>query len=156
MKIISLEDDEPFWDLLKDELETKFPNVSLQWIRTEADFYDRIGDFVANPPDLFILDVMVKWADPVPEMPEPPENVEREKYYRAGLRCRKRLLERPATASVPVILLTVLEQVDMDKVAEDIPAGTVFVAKSSDFRELIDAIKKLCRAKLPSRLQQST
>src|SRR5215831_2096192 len=104
MNIVSLEDDEPFWNLLKETLESEFGDIHLNWIHTESGFYERIPDFIRNPPDLFLLDVMVKWADASAEMPIPPPEIEREKYFRAGLRCRRRLLEHQAIASIPVIL----------------------------------------------------
>jgi DNA-binding response OmpR family regulator len=139
MRIVSLEDDEPFWDLMKDALVDAFPGIELSWIRTESEFRERLEKFAAAPPDLFILDVMVKWADPAENMPLPTEDVREEKYYRAGLRCRKRLAQNSATSSVPVILFTVLEAADISK----LPQGAIFVGKSGDFRELITAISNL-------------
>jgi hypothetical protein len=143
MNIFSLEDDESFWNLLKEALESEFRNIHLSWIRTESDFYYHIPDFIKTPPDLFLLDVMVKWADASEKMPTPPKDVEREKYFRAGLRCRKRLLEDQHTASIPVILYTVLEQVDMDQLATDLPKNTWFAGKTADFRNLIPLVKQL-------------
>ena len=142
MTIVSLEDDEPFWDLLKDALEEEFPEAKLQWIRTESQFYEQISAFAATPPTLFLLDVMVKWADAAEKMPAAPKDVVEESYYRAGLRCRKRLLENPITAKIPVILYTVLERSDIDRVTREL-ADTTMVGKSGDFRELISAVNNL-------------
>jgi CheY-like chemotaxis protein len=144
MRIVSLEDDEPFWELLKEALEERFKRIEeLLWVRTESEFCEKIPEFAANPPDIFLLDVMVKWADAAENMPDPPKEVKQDGYYRAGLRCRKRLLENPATAPVPAILFTVLERGDIEKVMRELPQGTALVAKSGDFGELIKCIKKL-------------
>jgi hypothetical protein len=154
MNIFSLEDDESFWNLLKETLESEFRNIHLSWIHTESEFYHHIPDFIKAPPDLFLLDVMVKWADSSEKMPAPPEEVAREKYFRAGLRCRKLLLEHQRTASIPVILYTVLEQVDMDHVTTNLPKNTWFAAKTADFRNLIPIIKQL--GGVPRRSQKSS
>lgn len=143
MRIVSLEDDEPFWDLLKEAIEEEFPDVEMTWVRTESEFCQRMGEFAANPPQIFILDAMVKWADATSKMPVAPEDVIGEGYYRAGLRCRRRLLENSATAETPVILFTVLERADIERVVSHLPGGTAFIAKSGDFRELILTINEL-------------
>ena len=95
MKIVSLEDDEPFWDLMQDALKRAFPDAELLWINCESDFYARLDEFDKAPPDVFLLDIMVKWAPPSENIPTPPEEVKRENYYRAGLRCRSLLLQKP-------------------------------------------------------------
>lgn len=143
MRIVSLEDDEPFWTLLKDALEDAFPRPNLDWIHTESEFYNNFRKFVVDPPDIFLIDIMVKWADPIENMATPPQEVVEQGYYRAGLRCRKLLLENSATKLIPVILFTVLERSDIENVVHEFPANTTFVGKSGDFRELITAIKEL-------------
>jgi hypothetical protein len=143
MKIVSLEDDEPFWDLLQEALNEAFPGADVAWIHTESGFRREMKNFVANPADIFLLDVMVKWADASENMPPAPKEVVEQGYYRAGLRCRKLLLENPATKKVPVILFTVLERRDIEKVVSELPANTAFVGKSGDFRELIATINTL-------------
>ena len=143
MRIVSLEDDEPFWDILKEALKEEFQDTEPEWIRTEFEFCGKLSDFALAPPDIFLLDVMVKWSDPAEVMPPVPQDVEREGYYRAGLRCRERLRRHLATSSVPVILFTVLEEQDIDQVTNGLPEDTYFVGKSGDFEELIKAIKRV-------------
>lgn len=137
MRIVSLEDDEPFWDLLNEALQSAFSNVEVEWINSESDFYKRLPSFVEDPPDLFLLDVMVKWADASIDMPEPPAEVEVEKYFRAGLRCRRRLLAHKNTETIPVVLYTVLEQANTDQEAKSLPPNTWFASKSGDLQGLI-------------------
>jgi CheY-like chemotaxis protein len=144
MRIVSLEDDEPFWDLLQHALNDAFPGADLLWIRTESEFRQKIEEFAASPPDIILLDVMVKWADAAEDMPEAPAEVSEQGYFRAGLRCRKLLMENPATLSVPVIFLTVLERSDIESVEQKFPANTAFVAKSGNFTaELVGKINQL-------------
>lgn len=143
MRIVSLEDDEPFWDLLQEALNEAFPGANLLWLHTESDFCQNMKEFAANPPNIFLLDVMVKWADASEHMLPAPKEVVEQGYYRAGLRCRRLLLENPATAPVPVIFFTVLERSDIETVVQELPANTAFVGKSNDFRELIQIIHHL-------------
>jgi DNA-binding NarL/FixJ family response regulator len=143
MRIVSLEDDEPFWDLLQEALTEAFPGADLVWVRTESEFRQNVKKFAAKPPDIFLLDVMVKWADAAEDMPKPPAEVVKDGYFRAGLRCHKLLLENTITRSVPVVLFTVLERSDVEKVKSELPAGSAFVGKSGDFRELIRTINAL-------------
>lgn len=143
MRIVSLEDDEPFWDLLREALEEGLPGAELTWVRTESEFYSWMPKFAEAPPDIFVLDVMVKWADAAEIMPPAPRRVIKEGYYRAGLRCRARLRRTAATRGIPVILYTVLERGDIEKVIQKLPADTAFVGKSGDFGELRTAIKRL-------------
>jgi hypothetical protein len=143
MRIVSLEDDEPFWDLMHEALLSAFSNVQLEWINSESTFYKRVPEFINSPPDLFLLDVMVKWADASPDMTEPPTEVEAEKYFRAGLRCHRKLLKNDRTATIPVVLYTVLEQSDMNQAAENIPSHVVLASKTGDLNGLIAIIKEL-------------
>jgi hypothetical protein len=143
MRIVSLEDDEPFWDTLIDALVAAFPHAEIIWVRTEFEFCEKKQDFAENPPDIFLLDVMVKWADAAEIMPPPPREVKEQGYYRAGLRCRSRLLEDARTARIPVILFTVLERSDIERVIGQLPENTSFVGKSGDFQELIATINEL-------------
>jgi hypothetical protein len=149
MNIVSLEDDEPFWDLLNETLESEFRDIHLHWIHTESQFIEQIPDFIKNPPDLFLLDVMVKWADASAEMPTPPKAVEAGKYFRAGIRCRMRLLDHPKTKFIPVVLFTVLEQEDMEQVVKNLPENTWVTAKTGDFQKLIAIIKEFGGVPMP-------
>jgi hypothetical protein len=141
MRIVSLEDDEPFWELLRKALIEEFPDAEVLWLHTESEFCDTMQEFGAKQPNIFLLDVMVKWADPAENMPQPPYDVREDGYYRAGLRCRKRLQDNPATSRIPAVLFTVLEQSDIESLIGELPANTAFISKSDNFRELIETIK---------------
>lgn len=143
MKIVGLEDDEPFWETFVEELKSEIPGAEIVWIRTEFEFWERIPDFVKSPPDIFLLDVMVKWADASPNPPPAPPEVAKESYYRAGLRCRDRLRESESTADVPVVLFTVLERSDVVGAITALPPNTFFVDKTGDTKEVIRAITSL-------------
>jgi hypothetical protein len=145
MRIVGLEDDESFWDLLQEAIEREFPGVDLTWLRSEADFCAEFAGFIEKPPDVFLLDVMVKWANAAETMPVPPTDVKQQGYYRAGLRCRNRLLMHPATATLPVILYTVLERADVEIVGSGLPPGTVYVRKDVEFENLFAALRRLAQ-----------
>jgi DNA-binding NarL/FixJ family response regulator len=142
MKIVSLEDDEGYWDLMEDALRKAYPrDLELIWIDCESKFYDLLPRLASSTPDIFLLDVMVKWAHAAEIMPPAPENVKRDGYYRAGIRCREKL--RQDLPEAKAILFTVLDEHDVDEVTNGLPADTIYVRKDTSFEALLAAIKKL-------------
>jgi hypothetical protein len=143
VKIVNLEDDEPFWELMEEALKEAFPKAEFEWVPCESDFYARLPTFESSPPDVFVLDVMVKWADPSEEMPVPPKDVREEGYYRAGVRCRERLSRLPGTAKTPVILYTVLERSDMESAVKGLPSDTEHICKDRGFDAFVRKLKSV-------------
>jgi DNA-binding response OmpR family regulator len=110
MNIVLLEDDGLYTQWLATELEKAFGERPLE-IATEREFRTRFADFERSVPHLFIIDVMVRWTDPAPNMSPPPEDAR--DHHRAGIRCLKLLRESEATRSVPVFLLSALDEDDL-------------------------------------------
>src|SRR5438445_204173 len=120
MRIVTLEDDESFWELMEEAVKAEYGReTKTEWLRSESEFVVKLDEYITNPPDVFLLDVMVKWADAAEPMPEPPDDVRMGMYHRAGVRCRNRLLQHPTTAKIPVIFYTVLDRSDIDRVIND-------------------------------------
>jgi CheY-like chemotaxis protein len=109
--ILLLEDDHIQADNITDTIKKRF-DVEVTRIATEKafiEFIDRLGE---ECPDLAILDVMVRWADPEPDMQLPPPHVKNEGSHRAGLRCLRLLKE--SGRDVPSIIYTILEKQDLE------------------------------------------
>jgi len=88
-------------DGLKADVDTK----TCEW-EFQRDF-----DLLAlNPPDVAVLDIMLRWASPSKDVAEPPKD---STPYHAGLRCAKRLKGDPRTQGVKVILYSVLPKEDI-------------------------------------------
>lgn len=140
VRIVVVEDDPLYADSLEQLLARAFPGAAIERVRTEHEFTTRIDDYRAAPPSVFVIDVMLRWTDPAPEMPEPPDEVKRQGFYKAGLRCQARLASQAETRDVPVVFHSVLERGDLGGILDDILHVT-FVAKGSDGEELLRAVK---------------
>ena len=139
MKILVVEDDWLEADLIRDRLRQAFPKSALDFVRTEHEFRSRLDSIRKDPPDIFIVDMMLRWADPSENMPEPPHDLLRDGYYRAGLRCQQLLAQYEETKNRTVILYTVLERQDLE--LEGQPHNVIHLRKESDPESLIRLIR---------------
>src|SRR5262249_17444212 len=142
-----VEDDHNQVKWIKDGLQQSFPGVKIQVISTEFGFRQSLPEILNDPPDIIVLDVMLRWADPEPDLEPPPDQVKKEGFYRAGLRCAKLLREQPATEKLPVILYSVLEHSDIARDLEENPL-VHHLRKDSDYDPLVRAIQEATRISL--------
>ena len=146
MKILIVEDDYLQADWLKETLGDYFPGSTVQQISTESEFRSQIEHLRKSPPDLVLLDVMLRWADPSPKTAVPTEDA-KNGFFRAGLRCEGLLRQFKETRRTPVILYTVLQGSDLgEELHKFSPAvPTYYVGKASDSSQLIETITRLAR-----------
>jgi CheY-like chemotaxis protein len=142
MKILLVEDDSLQAETLFRDLQLAFPSAVIEVIRTECAFGDAFESIASAPPDVVVMDVMLRWDDPGPNIRRPPDEVRRNGIYRAGLRCVRRLTEDQRTEAIPAILYTVLEYHDL---ASDIPSvpSVVHLRKDSSVQPLIRLIRSI-------------
>jgi DNA-binding NarL/FixJ family response regulator len=69
MKILIVDDDFLELESIKTHLSEEFPNVVIQTIETESGFRRAIPALRASPPNLVILDMLLRWTDIKEEMP---------------------------------------------------------------------------------------
>lgn len=139
MRILLLEDQPLEQRSIADSLERAFPSVVLECLRTEYEFRSRLEAITKDPPDIFIVDMMLPWTSVSEDMAMPPEEVKTEGYYRAGLRCQRLLATQEQTKDKTVIFYTVLERHDLD--LEDRPPNVFHLRKESDHSALIQLIR---------------
>jgi CheY-like chemotaxis protein len=142
MYIIHVEDDHLQADWLHSNLITVFPNVKIEHIRTELDFYKRL-DSLEQLPDVFIIDVMLRWTDPGIDMQPPPDDVKVEGFYRAGLRCERKIAAHETARYVPVILYSALERNDLEPELKTVPENVIYLTKESTLENLFQEIRNL-------------
>jgi CheY-like chemotaxis protein len=142
MHVLIVEDDYLQADWLGQILRDQLSGVEIELIRNEQRFYDWLESLKSSPPDLVILDVMLRWTDPGSGI-SAPEEVMKGGYYRAGLRCEKLLRQKERTRSTPVILYTVLEALDLAAETDGISDKSIYLGKSSNASPLIDVVQKL-------------
>jgi CheY-like chemotaxis protein len=144
MYVLIVEDD-PFQAAsMIEALEGNFSssNSTIQRISTESQFREKFDEIANNPPDVITMDIMLRWADPSPDMKPRPEDVKEEGIFKAGLRCEKLLEGNAKTRHIPVILYTILSNEDL---SDDIPEreNVLHLPKSSDLYPLIKAIRNM-------------
>lgn len=142
LHILLVEDNAFQADLICDGLCDGFRGARVTHLSTESEFRTFLPNLVEDLPDIAIVDIMLRWADPEPSMLEPPEDVESNGYHRAGLRCQSLLQNNSATSRIPVILFTVLEAIDLEG---DLPThGTwVHLRKVTSINPLIEEVRRL-------------
>lgn len=144
LKILMVEDDPVQIEVMEEALRRGLKEARIDLIRTEHEFCSRLEKIAANPPDVAVIDVMLRWTDPSPDLPKPPPEVVAGGHYKAGVRCQALLGSRPDTRKIPVILYTVLEQDDFKE--HPIEGQRVErLSKESDSDSLINAILTLTR-----------
>ena len=139
MKILIIEDDYVNADFICGQLKQAFHAVELVHIRTESEFLSRLDEIAKAPPDIFIIDMILRWADASEYMAERPREVIEGRYYRAGFRCQQRLYEREETKNKAVIFYTVLERHDLGT----LPENVFHLHKEPDLGPLIRLIRAL-------------
>jgi CheY-like chemotaxis protein len=142
MKIVVVEDDPLQIEVMIGFLES-LPRARVEVIQTELEFLEHLEEIEREPPDLFVIDVMLRWTDPQPDARRPPREVLEGGRERAGFRCHSRLLEREATRAVPVILHSHLDSSHFERQLRGLPKSTLYLQKDSDFTQLLDAIRDL-------------
>ncbi|HYH86171.1 MAG TPA: hypothetical protein VEX60_12010 [Pyrinomonadaceae bacterium] len=143
MYIVLVEDDHLQAEWVESCFGAAFHGVKVERISTESEFYSRLDGIMDARPDVFIIDVMLRWADPGPTMQEPPNEVRENGFYRAGLRCKEKILENEKARSIPIILYTVLEELDLEKALQNNPPSVTYLRKDSDSEPLIKMIREV-------------
>jgi CheY-like chemotaxis protein len=145
MYILLVEDDPLQAALISEFLlhASAFPEAAVDRISTESGFRARFNDLAINNPDVVIMDIMLRWADPSPDFELPPDDIAEEGFYRAGLRCERMLSEDSRTNKIPVILYTILSNGDLTEELPDRPT-TVYLAKDFEPKEIVQLINSLC------------
>lgn len=147
MYILIVEDDYLQAELIEEALRQEAALAPLEFERlsTESQFNERFEKLAANPPDLIIMDIMLRWTDPAPDMKAPPSDIEKDGYYRAGLRIEKLLAQDPRTRSVPIILYTILEDIDLEVELKE--ERLHYLPKDSKLGPLVEKIRSLIENK---------
>lgn len=143
MNILIVEDDYLQAEWFQKELKKEFPRANIDIIKTEYKFRSCMEEIAKKPPDVIVMDIMLRWADPSPDMPQPPDDVKNEGFYRAGLRCQKLLAESEKTRIIPVILYTVLERNDLKENLQKLPSHVIHLPKESSLTPLVREIRRL-------------
>jgi len=143
MKVLVVEDDYLQADWIQRNLERALPGITIYYINTELEFRSRLDYIAGATPDVIVMDIMLRWANPDPNLQLPPEEVKEGGFYRAGLRCQKLLANDERTKDIPVIFYTVLEPYDLESELQQLSGNITYLRKESDLTSLIYRIRDL-------------
>jgi DNA-binding NarL/FixJ family response regulator len=143
IRILHVEDDPCEAEHVRQTLEKEFTSrgVTIQRVCTELQFRTMLDEIVQNPPTLVLMDIMLRWCDPAPDLKEPPADVRSGGYDRAGLRCQRLLWAK--NPNIPVIFFTVLHESDMEGDLRPMEKNVFFISKGPDFNGLFDKIREI-------------
>jgi CheY-like chemotaxis protein len=143
--IVVVEDDYLQANLISAKLEQSFPVARIERISTELGFRCSLDDMAKDPPDVVIIDIMLRWTDPAPDLQTPPADVREEGFFRAGFRCERLLSEREGTREIPVILYTILTSTDLGQEIQYLRQNVTYLDKEASSEELIKLVRALMR-----------
>lgn len=156
MRLLLLEDDSLQAEWISNELGLHFPEIEILRIATESEFRNRFEEIASNPPDVAVLDVMLRWSDLGPSVQERPDDIRQHGHFRAGLRCERMITSDPRTRGTRVVMYTVLSARDLGKELESTGQNVVYLAKDSDVSNLIMLIRSLLEAERPVGVSRSS
>jgi CheY-like chemotaxis protein len=116
MHFLIVEDDKLQFSYIKNGIRQGryFSESRIERIATEWEFIGKFESLATEKPDVILLDIMLRWTDPAPDMTLPPADIAEEGFFRAGVRCEQRLAVDPRTRNIPVIVYSILEKTDFD------------------------------------------
>jgi DNA-binding NarL/FixJ family response regulator len=147
MQILIVEDDHNQSEWIRMTLEQNFHEIKIDYIKTEHEFRTRVDELVKAPPDVIIMDIMLRWAKPSPRVPPRPMDVRAEGFYFAGLRCEEllaeKLKENGTPHNTPVILYTVLDPIELHPRLQNLRPNVTYLRKKQDSKQLVQKIKNI-------------
>jgi DNA-binding NarL/FixJ family response regulator len=143
VRILIVEDDHLQEGPFEEHLQDAFPGAQIDKVPTERDFRQRLGEFRASPPDVVVMDVMLRWDFPRKGAEPPPEDVRAGGYHWAGVRCAELMAGDAVLRRTPVVFCTIVERGDLERDGRVLPANSRYVRKSADLDGLTRTIRTL-------------
>lgn len=125
-------------------------SATVEVLSTESEFMSQLERIVGDPPDIFIVDMNLRWTDPLPKIPVPPPRVQEEGRFLAGLRCCEALAEHEETRNIPCILYSIVDRTHYEHKLRDLPEWVVYLSKDN-LALLFETIQRLVKTGRASR-----
>lgn len=154
MRVILAEDDHLQAEHIRLWLREAWPDIEIETIETESEFCSRLSALSDRLPNIFIMDLILRWSDPGPNMEAPP--AESQTKHNAGLRCARLLQQNPATRHIPVILYSVLERTVMREEASEFPPHVQYLEKEASPGRLIRMVGSFVASQHPTKQLSAT
>jgi predicted nucleotide-binding protein len=147
MRITVIEDDPYTSRAIRALLKAEFPDAQLDVLSSVSEFKEVLdnGRLVENAPDLIIVDMMLRWSQPVPKMPAIPEELQPYEMGRAGLKCLELLKSHQIAQRIPVVLHTMLTRDELREELKAVGTNVHHLIKSEDTTALVDLVRRLLK-----------
>jgi len=155
MRVLIVEDNSHHAERVKTCLEKIFVDVLISVLSTEHAVVSNIDKIAAGQVDIIILDVVLPWCEPTPEMPEPPEGYDTKSPYRAGIRCLKLFLNHAVLRDIPVIVHSVVEPETLKGLPDNIPPSVLFLSKPLEPERMAQTVESFLMSLKPQRRSPS-
>ena len=150
-KILIVEDDYLFAEDMRQDIlsNPKFADAEIDMVCTEQEFRENFLKITLAQYDLIILDVMIRWVEPSPEPKPIDDDVLADGYFRAGIRCLKKLRTVDATKEIPVVIHSNLDDKEIrdEMNRQHLNGVSQIVPKSGNARKLMDAVENAIRSR---------
>ena len=147
MRVLVVEDDALQAASIVDNLRAALSSASFRIVSSESAFYTLVDELEpAIAPNVIILDLMLRWTQPSPDMPTPPQEVREDGPFRSGLRCLRLLRGSRYGGHIPVILYSAAyPALNRDHIVGDVSTyrNVFMLSKSSQPEELGRLIRSL-------------
>ena len=122
---------------------SKFVGAQVDIVSTEQEFREKFLEIRRAQYDLIILDVMIRWVEPSPDSKPIDDDVLADGYFRAGIRCLKKLRTDDATKEIPVVIHSNLDDKEIreEMNRRHLNGVSQIVPKSGSARELMEAME---------------
>jgi DNA-binding NarL/FixJ family response regulator len=146
LHILIVEDDHLQEGPFEEQLRDAFPDADIETVPTEKEFRQRLPGYRTRPPDVVIMDVMLRWDFPTRNAEAPPADVVDGGYHWAGLRCAGLMAADAKLKRTPVVFCTIVERTDLERDGRVLPPNSRYVRKSSDLDVLTRTVRDVSRA----------
>ena len=146
LRILIVEDDHLQEGPFEEQLQDAFPDARIETVPTEREFRERLPGWRAAPPDVVIMDLMLRWDFPRRDAPAPPPDVADGGYHWAGLRCAELMAADHRLRRTPVVFCTIVERSDLERDGRVLPAGSRYIRKSADLDALARTVREVTRS----------
>jgi DNA-binding NarL/FixJ family response regulator len=137
-RFLLLEDNWDHAETLAEWLRGKFAGAEVQVMQTAREFEEGFDEMLRDPPDVIILDMMVRYTDP--DNADSIKGSEEEDFFTAGARCYDQLAERNLAGRT--ILYSVIDEDGLRKAHLE-HLVKVHVQKRPEKDDLLRAIRLL-------------
>jgi predicted nucleotide-binding protein len=145
MKIMIIEDDPYTKSAIRDVFEEFFPNSELNVLSSVSELKRALDDglLTVNPPDLIVVDMILRWSRPAPHMPEIPVELQPYEMSRAGFKCIELLRATSGGGPIPVILHTMLTAEELRGELRIAGPNVYHVVKDENPQPLVNVMRRI-------------